>query len=709
MNLGITKLFKKAQPQENFLSLTITPDKVLATIWAFEGDNVKFLGFGQRPFQNADNLIHQAAIAIDTAGQKAKLDVTKTVYGLSQYWFEDGKLTDKTLKSLKNLSDDLELDPQAYISLAAAINHLLKIEESITPQALLLGLFSQPHNDSMFCEVHLIENNKVVATEISRLESSIERIRELIARLKQKDKDLPARLIVYGSNEELIQKLDKVDWQGLFVQEPKIDVLDNEEMSRSVAYAQAQDLLGREPTQESAIQETPTAAKTPKITSEFGFVKDEDILLAKKSEESDHKISTSEKLKPPEEPEEKNYAVDISDQNVITPEPSAPDLKEEIVNIGWLPRLLGVFKPSPKLIIAFIIFLFLVIAGAYFAAQAQTTAEVLIKVNAESVEKDFKVNINTEIIGQEIKGQSVSSQRAVATGTKKIGEYAKGDITILNWTKDPKTFSSGVVVITKSGVKFSLDSDVEVASRSASTPGQAKASVHALQFGTSSNITAGNDFTFQQFDELLYSAQNDANFTGGDERQITVVSEEDIANLEKSLTDLLIGKAKNNLKEKVQGFKLHDHAQLVKIIKKEFDKKLAEEASLINLNMEVEVSAIVYSQDDLKKYLAALASKEAPTKVVRPEDIEIIDENAQITSSRSQNSLTLSGKFRARLVPKFEDAQLKDKIAGKSVKDARSIIRSLPDVADVQVKFFPNLPLVDSIPQNKSNIKFKIE
>ena len=726
--MGLLGIFGKPFKKEsenlvNYLSLTLTPDRVFACIWTFNLQNeVEILGFGQRTFTNVDSLIHQAAAAIDAAAEQAKSDVSQTVFGLSNYWFENGEPSAQTSKTLKNLTDDLELDPQAFISIASALNHLLKIKESITPQAVLIGVLGD------FCEVHLIKNNKVVSSQSAKSPPTIEKIVQLVSRLKEENEDLPSRIVVYGIDEssQLFKKLSTADWHALFVHEPKIDLLGDEDLAKSVAYAQAQDILGYEPTIVSISKGgKETREKIITHADEFGFIEGEDVLLEKAHEESESKGPLEQrsvedlKERQPKGTEEK-YAVEteqtaIGSSDVESGEKT--DFAEQLATVGWLPKVLGVFKKRPSLKILGIalgILLFLALIGGFVAAQTLTEAQVRIIVNARPKESNFNVsvvpggsfNLSKQQIGaEEIVAKASGNQKAVATGSKKLGEYAHGEVTVLNWTIAPKEFASQAVIISKSGVKFTLDSDVEVASRSASTPGQSKVNVKAVEFGPSGNIDAGNDFTFKEYDELLYSARSDSAFSGGAERQITVVSQEDQDRLSKSLTDSLTEKAKNDLKSKTSNQKLPEEIVIVKILKKEFDKKVDEEASLVNLDMEIEASGIVYDESELKKLLAESTEDLPENLEARPENVELID----VVVKRKDNSLSLTGKYQVALVPKFNEDDLRGRIAGKGVKETRAIIKEIPEVTDVIVDFSPDIPLFSSVPRNQSKIKFKIE
>src|SRR3972149_1196140 len=319
--LGIIgKPFKKETgASENYLSLSLTPDKILVCIWTFNLQNeVEILGYSHRAFTNTDNLIHQAAAAIDTAAEQAKSDVSQTVFGLSHYWFEDGEPSAATSKILKNLAQDLELDPQAFISLASGLNHLLKVKESTTPSALLVGILGD------FCEIHLVKNDKVVKSQTVKSQPTVEKILQLAGRLKEEGEDLPSRIIIYGPDEssQIFKKLSQSDWHDLFVQEPRIDLVSDEDLAKSVAYAQAQDILGYEPTIISlATERQGKKEKIDEHTDELGFVEGEDVLLEKAKEAEPEeslleKESWADLAAHPSTSTEEEYAVE-------TPRPAA--------------------------------------------------------------------------------------------------------------------------------------------------------------------------------------------------------------------------------------------------------------------------------------------------------------------------------------------------------------------------------------------------
>lgn len=739
--LGISKNRTANNGAESYLALTLTPDTVTACTWQFVDEKVETRGISSKHYANTQNLVHEAAVAIDKAVEAASSDVDKVVFGLSSNWFEGDNLKAESSKILNNLGHDLDLSAQAYVSLATAVNHFLKMEEGVTPNAVLMGIFDD------FCEAHLVQNNKILSTEKLNAKAEVGAVVDLIHKLKEKHNQLPSRLIIYGKpTENLNTRLGNRNWSDIFLHAPKIELLDAGELAKAVAYAQAVDILGYDPNvpgsardfKQKQSQKNEEAAPKEDAGNNLGFVEGEDILLAKHSEEStDEHIEDSESetgSQPdsntaqennfqPEFREPEDYAVQL-ESNVSSPDyPETnnlkPQSKRKKPGLGF-PNPLAVFsfikfRPSAKSLgIAALVLIVLSVVGVYAAGQMLTSARVIIKVNAKPQEADFKAQVisnssdipSGQLPGTIVKGTADGSQKMVASGSKKTGTKSKGQIKILNWDKSSaKTFASGTQVITKDGLKFTIDSEIEVASRSATTPGENKVAATAFEIGPNYNINSGVDLTIVGFDEVFYSGVTDTAFTGGDEKQITVASQDDLTRLEKQLNDTLSQKAKEELSTKSEGRKIYDEARTIKVIIKEFDKKADEEASLINLNMTLEVSALTFDENDLKTYLAKTAQEKADKNLEsRPENIEIL--NLSVKSQK--DTLVLSGRFRANLTPKIEEDPLREKIAGLTSKKAREEIKSSAEISDVQIVITPGIPFIDSIPKDKSKISFEV-
>lgn len=724
----------ESDSQDSYLALTLTPDKIMACVWNFNLEDINIQATEERPFQDSENLIHETAVAIDSACQKADTDVSKVVFGLSQSWFEGEDISEKSAKALKALSEDLELEAQAFVSLASSVNHFLKVTEGITPQAVLVGIFQS--QTSTFCEVHKVFNSKVTSTKTSTQILSVEKISALIGQLKEGDETLPARIIIYGNpDSEILEKLQSSKFEGLFVHRPKIDFVENDKLAASVAYAQAADVLGHDPLPQSGKKPSSVESNEPnqeevqteplqsRGTDELGFVAGVDILQNQKPETEEEQIPAPPPIPRHRGPIRKeDYAVEIEesdygDQPAAVRVPKLPKFRiPKFLKMPSLP------KPSKKLGIILATVLVLVAVGIFAAGQSLTSAEVNIKVTAKSQDGTFKAAVvpqgsydksQSQIPGQVITGKASGSQKATATGSKKIGNNAKGPVNFRNFVSgQPVSFKAGTEIITQdsSALKFTLDEDITVPAVTVDAslnriPGIIKGNVTAENVGPDYNVGVNKNFGIVGQEFISYDAISiDPGISGGDSKQATVVSQDDLDKMAKTQTDSLTQKAKDDFKTKSQGANIPDGSLVVSVLKKDFDKKVDDEASIINLNMEIEVSAVSFDQNDLQKLISETQENQGNLES-RPGDIEVFDTSVK----RTKNTLAISGSFRAKLIPKLNVDQLAVQIAGKSVKETRAIIKLTPEVSDVRVSFSPAIPFVDTVPRAKSKISFIIE
>lgn len=720
-----------------YLSIALTSSKIFASVWELAEDRLEFVGFADKKFHNIDGLIHEAAAAIDDAAQKAKTDVSQVVFGLSAYWLEDGKLTKETSNILKDLCDNLDLDAQAFVPLASSVNHFLKVQNSESPSLVLIGALGE------FTEAHLLSSNSVKNTKIYKGEASFGKVSQLIRQLKTDEgKDLASKVVLFGLDKDshLAKELEKNKLDEIFAEKPDIQFLSEVDLAKSVAFSQAADILGHDPLpQNSAIpvlnlhgdksenDNLQEQKVEDQVSQDFGFVSGVDVLKNEKAAN----METQEAAVKGDVPKPKeDYAVEV--ENVQAPNQyESPKQKleqaqktrhksliESFTTLSYLSKFTGVLGSGgqlKKLAIVSAFLLVLAIVAGFVVSQTLTTAEVIVKVNSKPFEEDFDATVangasldlsRMRIPGEEITASVSDSQQANTTGSKKTGTNAKGEIKVLNWTTSKFSFDKATVIISKNGVKFDLDNQVEVASRSASLPGEANTTVTAIEFGTAGNLDGGTDFTFQKYDELLYSAKSTNAFTGGDEKQATVVSADDQLKLEKFLLQSLTEKSKSALAEKLSGKNVSDSTIDVKVVKKTFDHNLDEETSQLRLDMETEARALAYDEQILKDLLSQKAQKSQDSSLeAKADNIDILD----LESRRNKDILLLSGKYRANLVPKLNNDDLKNKIKGKDTKNARTILKEIGEVADVEFKFFPNLLFFSQIPKNLDKIQIKIE
>lgn len=121
-----------------------------------------------------------------------------------------------------------------------------------------------------------------------------------------------------------------------------------------------------------------------------------------------------------------------------------------------------------------------------------------------------------------------------ATGVERQPDAtARGSVTLRNASDAAITLPAGSELTNSRGVTFVTDSDVEVPAGSAdgATIGEATVAVTAGGAGSRGNLKPGV-LTGKIADQALYFSNRDSAMTGGSDREITVVSDEDIATLQ---------------------------------------------------------------------------------------------------------------------------------------------------------------------------------
>ena len=154
------------------------------------------------------------------------------------------------------------------------------------------------------------------------------------------------------------------------------------------------------------------------------------------------------------------------------------------------------FFKGKGLLLSSIAGIVLIIVGAgYFVLYRYHTADVVLMYDSEAIEK--KMNFSDNLNIEESKQTFQVSASIPTTGTRDIGEKAKGEVTIYNADTEVKTFKKGTKLSTSDGITFTLNDDVvaEEASTTITEEGdiltstsKVQASVTAFEIGSKSNV-----------------------------------------------------------------------------------------------------------------------------------------------------------------------------------------------------------------------------
>lgn len=699
-------IFKKNDEKnlEHFWALSLGKDWVDSAVWKVVGQETQIVAAGGVfPYQpgNVDSIVEAADGSLSNAASVLPEDAaqpSKVVFGLSPTYLADGGLKKECVEILKKLSHELELSPAGFVVIPEAIIHFLKIQEGGVISAILIGASEET------LEVSLVQNGKNVGTsEVGRSMSIGADVAEGLARLGQVYQ-YPTRIILYDHKsadlENARQALMEVEWDKhniTFLHTPKVEALPAETAISAVSLAGGAEVAG--------------------ATSLAGAI-------VKRQN-----VSLDELVK--EAPEEQLLGLEHANVETVSPEalgfrgegktlpiavppiatPSffanAADLISNVhIPRVRLPRVAGGKKKT--VFLAGIILLAFLLGFSYWVLP---TARVLVYVSPKHLEQDINFSVgsqnsNVNVVAKTIPGRYVEIEKTVnasrdTTGTKKIGDRATGEV-MVNRVGPAVTLPRGTV-LTASGLKFTLDKDVKVASGSGlSSIGHNidPATVTASDIGTNSNIAAGQNFKIGVYPTAAMDAKNDKAFSGGTSRDISAVAVLDLQTLENDATTDIKNQAEVEVKNQLgQDEVLIGGGGAVTVGKKDLSAKVGEEAKMVNLNLTGKVSFLVVKRADLAQIIEGQAQI--------PEGFTLQSDQVEVEAKSSKDGNYNAG-VRANLLPKVNPVELVARIAGRSTSGAREVLSQTPGFVRAEVNLKPKLPLLGTLPHMAGHISLEV-
>ena len=754
MKLPISFFSQKNEKANYLLALLLTDEKAGAVILEEVAGKLKIIGRHEAFFPATIETISQEALieTVDKAISKAeevlppRVQTHKTVFGVKENWVEEGqKIRKEYLGKLKKVCDSLDLIPLGFMVIAEAIANLLQQEEG-APLSAILALVG-----TRSISLSLLRGGKIIETIHGEISHSVPAAVDTM--LKHFTVAvLPARIILSDGKDDTVfaQTFISHQWNKSlpFLHMPQVTVLSSDFASRAVTFGAAVQMGfevldtykgGVIPEQEeSHLQET---AQKPDIENNkekraspiagnnFGFILDQDIALLPPQMVSKAEAETKDTAE--EEPEEVSTdppltTVGAHEDNGKTKTAKLlaflPALRFPRLRI---PRFFS-FGPTRGLFLLLIpLLLIIALAGGvvYFYLY-KVHATVVITVKPKMVEQTntvvFSATSPNDFFKNVIAGKNIQATRdgtvtAGATGTKEVGDKAKGIVTIYNNETDSQALQSGSAIQSSNSLTFLLDKDVTVASASGDVfsgtkPGTAQISVTAKDIGTEYNLPSGTKFSIGGSSTL--AAKNDTAFSGGTKKQVTVVSGDDLANLKTDLLKNLKDYGNDELaKNAGSGDTVLPLLLDVSLTKSKFDESAGDEAAKVTLTGTAKYTGIAYSNDDLNQYSKSVI------KSRYSQDVSFADNSVKDTvkdvKQKSDTEVSAAVSVQAGLLPKIDSNRVLQIIKGKSLKQAKEdLLSKLPQVAQADVTFSPNIPLLPNIfPKlpNQINVEIKSE
>jgi len=317
-------------------------------------------------------------------------------------------------------------------------------------------------------------------------------------------------------------------------------------------------------------------------------------------------------------------------------------------------------------------------------------------LNIEEVDFDnLKIPIKT---GEETKSLS---DTITPTGKAFRGEKAKGVVTLTynntsgcGETDTPITLNIGQKITATTGESYILTGGAQL-----TCPKILDVPVESVEVGTEYNLSAGKSFSVTGYASSTLSGFNAAAFTGGSKEEYTVLSQQDLDAAVEKLSTTAIEEVKSELREKETAWDIIENSIKSEVEKgsTKTDKKVGEEATIVNLDITIKGTATYYSTKGLDEGLTELLREEAIENNLfeTEEDIELVlgdeVEKKLTVDDTVTDSVQIKLEASSTIKPKVDKTGIENKLKGMSWEEGLKYIATI-DYSDqkTEVSFVPN-------------------
>lgn len=708
---------QKENPPDLFWTLVIEPGWVQAGAWYIKDGVAEVASIGPgAAWGDEEELLGATDAALSSCVQKLPEEFpepSKTVFGVSSAWVAEGEIKSEHLAQIKKICTELSLTPTGFVVLPEAIAHLYKSEEGAPINAVILGLGKE------FLEISVFKlGNLVGTTQVGRSLSVVEDAIEGLSRFEGAA-PLPSRIIVFdgkeGELDEAKNALTGASWEGVekikFLHTPKVELLTSERKILATSLAGAAEIgAATKVESEEEISEEHENVQKPSegpTATELGFAIGEDV--------------TAGEQKPQFVPVQQIPPKVVVPPTPVVPVPSVLQKTKGILH-GFYGRVSSGVASTPKFfggkrLIPLLVILGIIAVGIVLFWWFVPKATVSIYFSPKKFDKSFEIafdpnggnDIGNGVVPATVSEVDVSGEKTKSTsGTKLVGDRAKGSVKIGNSTSSIVNLKAGTILTSSSDLRFTTDNTASISAAIDSfNPGVANVGISAADIGAQYNLGNGEVFKVSNYPKAEVSAQATSDFSGGSSREITAVSKDDQDLLTKSLEDELMGQAKDQLSGKIEGSQLLvDSFVSFDPTSQTFDHKIGDEASTLKLNLTMGAKAVVADKAKLADLVREKLKDETPQGfVLRDTQIDY-----KFTFKEEKD-----GKFvfdvdtTSNFLPEINQDDIIKNISGRLPSVVQSYLSSIPGYTKAQIFISPHFPgIFGTLPRVAKNISIEI-
>lgn len=676
----------------------------------------------------ADQSLSSAAISADISPEQEPLFVGLVIP--SDWVDEDGKITKSKSEIILPLLKNLDLKPSGFMSNDEAI-----IEEASKPDDFPAS-FINLYLETNYFELSLVYLGKIKNRIRKKIDSefSAQLVEDTLVEFNS-ESALPPQIYIYGkADESTVEELKNFPWVGkknveTFLHFPDIKLYRDEDLVNIFFKAiTAQMIGGGNPAHQTVTSVSPSE---PKIETIDEVEEAQDTEIKDETIDDNLNIPEDEIVDSLEEvsPDDLGFTdeIPIPAPLIETAPPVSETPNFEFINpsatpkkqlpkidfkLPQLPQFKLKFNPLFLILPITVVFIFLIFFSKATITLYLTPYEFnkTVDVTLDSDASD----ISSSVIPVDKKNVDVSSSVTVkTTGQKTVGTKATGEITIFNKLEKVQNIPKGSVLVDANGHTFQLINSVQAAASVTNYEtgtmnfGQVKTSISASDIGPEFNITKDATLTFKDFPQTSIVVKASSDFAGGTKKQVQTVSKQDQTDAQSQLTEKLSSAANKKITEELKNSSdiLQETIQ-VKTGKVEFNREVDEETDNLTATAQSTVSVFVINSEIKEKILKQFLSQETgfSESEINPDSFKFSLKIDKLDTSQAFCSLTIKGSS----LPKIDANSIKKSIAGKTIKNAQSIIKkTISRVYDFN--FQSNFNFLNLLPFNTQNITINTE
>ncbi|MFA6519126.1 MAG: hypothetical protein WCV93_05805 [Candidatus Shapirobacteria bacterium] len=361
---------------------------------------------------------------------------------------------------------------------------------------------------------------------------------------------------------------------------------------------------------------------------------------------------------PPEEPKE-----EPKEELKIEPKVPGPSVKLPELNLPKIkvPNFSHKIWLVPAFVIIFAVLFYLL-----------PSASVIVFLSPFSVDEKIPVVLGSSSVPTSLINLDIATSATISTtGTKVIGDNAKGEITLYNKVSQAKNLPRGLILLDQGKKKYELASPVQVPPSTAKLEegiiemGQTKVSIIASDIGPEFNLATNTNLVFKDYPETELVARTSSEISGGNRSEVKIVSTADKTKITQEV--------KKNIKFPSSTPDLLSGSWQTKSEKIQLNREVGEVSDLLSAKAEISLTAHLLSESSRSDLIKSLISKDSQLSSssynLSDFSFEFIPEKFEATTAKG--FLQIKGSF----TPSADTAQIAKLIAGRRPDLALNILR----------------------------------